>query len=211
MKLPTELGPVHFVGIGGIGMSGIAEVLVNLGYRVQGSDAAENANVLRLRATGVPIAIGHDAANLGEALRPLARVASGGETARLMLAIKSILAGADATPTLVFDEVDTGVGGRSGQVVGEKLWSLTNGHQVLVITHLAQIAAFGDAHFRIAKHDREGITLTDVHEITGDERVAEIAEMLAGEPPSPATLKSATELLDVAATWKLEAQQLRAV
>jgi len=151
------------------------------------------------------------AANLGEALRPLARVASGGETARLMLAIKSILAGADATPTLVFDEVDTGVGGRSGQVVGEKLWSLTNGHQVLVITHLAQIAAFGDAHFRIAKHDREGITLTDVHEITGDERVAEIAEMLAGEPPSPATLKSATELLDVAATWKLEAQQLRAV
>lgn len=151
------------------------------------------------------------AANLGEVLRPLARVASGGETARLMLAIKSILAGADATPTLVFDEVDTGVGGRSGQVVGEKLWSLTNGHQVLVITHLAQIAAFGDAHFRIAKHDRDGVTLTDVHEITGAERVAEVAEMLAGEPPSPATLKSAAELLDVASAWKREAQHLRTV
>jgi len=67
MKMPRDIGPVHFVGIGGIGMSGIAEVLVNLGYRVQGSDAAENANVLRLRAKGVPIAIGHDAANLGEA------------------------------------------------------------------------------------------------------------------------------------------------
>lgn len=149
------------------------------------------------------------AANLGEALRPLARVASGGETARLMLAIKSILASADATPTLVFDEVDTGVGGRSGQVVGEKLWSLTSGHQVLVITHLAQIAAFGDAHFRIAKQDREGVTLTDIHEITGDERVAEVAEMLAGEPPTPATLKSATEMLDVAEQWKREAKSVR--
>lgn len=149
------------------------------------------------------------AANLGEALRPLARVASGGETARLMLAIKSILANADATPTLVFDEVDTGVGGRSGQVVGEKLWSLTAGHQVLVITHLAQIAAFGDAHFRIAKQDREGVTLTDIHEITGDERVAEVAEMLAGEPPTPATLKSATEMLDVAKQWKREVKGVR--
>lgn len=150
------------------------------------------------------------AANLGEVLRPLARVASGGETARLMLAIKSILATADATPTLVFDEVDTGVGGRSGQVVGEKLWSLSDDHQVIVITHLAQIAAFGDAHFRIAKHDRDGVTLTDVQEITGDVRVAEVAEMLAGEPPTPATIKSATEMLDVAAQWKREARRAAA-
>jgi DNA repair protein RecN (Recombination protein N) len=82
------------------------------------------------------------APNAGEALRPLGRVASGGETARLMLALKSILAEADSTPTLVFDEVDVGVGGRSGQVVGEKLWALSGDHQVLVITHLAQIAAF---------------------------------------------------------------------
>jgi DNA repair protein RecN (Recombination protein N) len=148
------------------------------------------------------------AANLGEVLRPLARVASGGETARLMLAIKSILATADATPTLVFDEVDTGVGGRSGQVVGEKLWSLTDDHQVIVITHLAQIAAFGDAHFRIAKHDRDGVTLTDVQEITGDVRIAEVAEMLAGEPPTPATIKSATEMLDVASEWKREARRV---
>src|SRR5262249_22248880 len=88
-------------------------------------------------------------ANAGEAMKPLARVASGGETARLMLALKSILAAEDPTGTLVFDEIDMGVGGRSGQVVGEKLWRLTNGHQVIVITHLAQIAAFADAHFRI--------------------------------------------------------------
>jgi DNA repair protein RecN (Recombination protein N) len=164
---------------------------------------------LAFDATGIDRVEFMLAANLGEALRPLARVASGGETARLMLAIKSILAGADATPTLVFDEVDTGVGGRSGQVVGEKLWSLTSGHQVIVITHLAQIAAFGDAHFRIAKQDREGVTLTDIHEITGNERVAEVAEMLAGEPPTPATLKSATEMLDVAAVWKREAKSVR--
>jgi DNA repair protein RecN (Recombination protein N) len=162
-------------------------------------------------ATGVDRVEFMLAANLGETLRPLARVASGGETARLMLAIKSILASADATPTLVFDEVDTGVGGRSGQVVGEKLWSLTAGHQVIVITHLAQIAAFGDAHFRIAKQDRAGVTLTDIHEITGDERVAEVAEMLAGEPPTPATLKSATEMLEVASQWKRDVRSVRSV
>src|SRR5215204_578020 len=84
------------------------------------------------------------AANAGEELRPLARVASGGETARLMLALKSILSDADDTPILVFDEVDVGVGGRSGQVVGEKLWSLTDKHQAIVISHLSQIAAFAD-------------------------------------------------------------------
>jgi DNA repair protein RecN (Recombination protein N) len=80
---------------------------------------------------------------------------------------------------------------------------------VIVITHLAQIAAFGDAHFRIAKQDREGVTLTDIHEIAGDERIAEVAEMLAGEPPTPATLKSATEMLDVASEWKRGAKNIR--
>jgi DNA repair protein RecN (Recombination protein N) len=142
------------------------------------------------------------AANLGEALKPLAKVASGGETARIMLAIKSILAAADATPTLVFDEVDTGVGGRSGQVVGEKLWSLTSTHQVIVITHLPQIAAFGDAHYRIAKRDRAGVTTTDVREIEGAERVTEIAEMIGGITTSDATRQSAFELVEAAAAWK---------
>jgi DNA repair protein RecN (Recombination protein N) len=142
------------------------------------------------------------AANLGEALKPLAKVASGGETARIMLAIKSILAAADATPTLVFDEVDTGVGGRSGQVVGEKLWSLTSTHQVIVITHLPQIAAFGDAHYRIAKRDHAGVTTTDVREIEGAERVTEIAEMIGGITTSDATRQSAFELVEAAAAWK---------
>lgn len=188
---------------------GRASVVVQVTQH-ESPDGLPQRNGLRLAfdGTGIDRVEFMLAANLGEVLRPLARVASGGETARLMLAIKSILATADATPTLVFDEVDTGVGGRSGQVVGEKLWSLTTDHQVIVITHLAQIAAFGDAHFRIAKHDRDGITLTDVHEISGDERIAEVAEMLAGEPPTPATLKSATEMLDVASQWKREAQRV---
>ena len=91
--------------------------------------------------------------NPGEPLKPLARIASGGETARLMLALKSILAAADATPTLVFDEVDVGVGGRSGMVVGEKLWELSSegAHQVICITHLPQIAAFAETHYKITK------------------------------------------------------------
>ncbi len=141
------------------------------------------------------------APNAGEALKPLARVASGGETARLMLALKSILAEADETPTLVFDEVDVGVGGRSGQVVGEKLWSLTGGHQVIVITHLAQIAAFAGTHFKIEKRERGGRIVSAVREIEGDERLDEIAAMLDGLPPSEESRANARQLLGRVAEW----------
>ena len=103
------------------------------------------------------------APNPGEGLKPLSKIASGGETARLMLALKSILSEADQTPTLVFDEIDVGVGGRSGQVVGETLWSLTTNHQVIVITHLPQIAAFGDVHFQIAKSERDGRVVSTIN------------------------------------------------
>jgi DNA repair protein RecN (Recombination protein N) len=131
----------------------------------------------------------------GEALKPLARVASGGETARLMLALKSILSRADATPTLIFDEVDVGVGGRSGQVVGEKLWRLTEGHQVIVISHLAQIAGFADAHFRIAKSERGGRMISRVDRIDDAERIDELAAMLHGLPLTEIARESARELL----------------
>ena len=92
-------------------------------------------------------------ANPGEPLKPMARVASGGETARLMLALKSALAAVDATPTLIFDEIDQGIGGRVGDIVGRKLWGLTavGGHQVIIVTHLPQFAGYGDAHFQISK------------------------------------------------------------
>jgi DNA repair protein RecN (Recombination protein N) len=135
------------------------------------------------------------APNLGEPLKPLAKIASGGETSRIMLGLKSILSLADQTPTLVFDEVDVGVGGRSGNVVGEKLWGLTRTHQVLCITHLPQIAAFADTHFKISKTVSGERTRTQVDELSAREQEQEIAVMLGGAPASPAALANAREML----------------
>src|SRR5687768_1963524 len=125
--------------------------------------------------------------NPGEPLKPLVKIASGGETSRLMLALKSILSEADLTPTLVFDEVDVGVGGRSGGVVGEKLWGLTRTHQVLCITHLPQIAAFADSHYKITKQITGERTRTQVDEVTGRDKEQEIAAMIGGVPVSKAS------------------------
>ncbi|MBA3470647.1 MAG: DNA repair protein RecN [Herpetosiphonaceae bacterium] len=141
--------------------------------------------------------------NPGEPLKPLARIASGGESARLLLAMKSILSSVDSVPTLVFDEIDVGVGGRSGQVVGEKLWGISDAHQVLCITHLPQIAAFGDQHFAIAKQVANGRTETSVRPLSDDERISEIAAMLDGTPISEASRRSAAEMLERAANHKL--------
>jgi len=133
--------------------------------------------------------------NPGEELKGLARIASGGEASRLMLALKTMLSAVDRTPTLIFDEVDTGVGGRSGQVVGEKLRLLGETHQVLCITHLPQVAALGAEHLRISKRIDGGRTHTEVEPLTGHERVEELAAMLGGFPPPPTALKTAEELL----------------
>ncbi len=133
--------------------------------------------------------------NPGEEPKPLAKIASGGEASRLMLALKTILSSVDHTPTLIFDEVDTGVGGRSGQVVGEKLRLLGETHQVLCITHLPQVAALGAEHLRIVKRIDGGRTRTEVEPLAGRERVEELAAMLGGFPPPPAALKTAEELL----------------
>ena len=142
------------------------------------------------------------APNPGEGLKPLNKIASGGETARLMLALKSILSEADQTPTLVFDEIDVGVGGRSGQVVGETLWSLTTNHQVIVITHLPQIAAFGDVHFQIAKSERDGRVVSTINALDDSTRQQELAAMLDGMPVTESSLRSAGEMLERAATSK---------
>lgn len=117
-------------------------------------------------------------ANPGEPLRPLVKVASGGETARIMLALKRVLSQADHTPTLIFDEIDQGIGGRVGGVVGEKLWSLSANHQVLVITHLAQLAGYADQHFRVVKDVNAKRATTKVIALSEDERIQELAEML---------------------------------
>lgn len=135
------------------------------------------------------------APNAGEALKPIGRIASGGETARIMLAVKSILSEVDETPTLVFDEIDVGVGGRSGQVVGEKLWSLTETHQVIVISHLAQIAAFADKHFRIEKQMHGDRVVSTVQELDPMTREDELAAMLDGVPVTPESLANARAML----------------
>ncbi len=144
--------------------------------------------------------------NPGEPLKPLAKIASGGETSRIMLALKSILSEADLTPTLVFDEVDVGVGGRSGAVVGEKLWALTSSHQVLCITHLPQIAAFADDHFKITKQVVDDRTRTRVDRLDPEEQEEEIAAMIGGAPPTPITLENAREMLRDTARVKDEAK-----
>jgi len=133
--------------------------------------------------------------NPGEDLKPLARIASGGEASRLMLALKTVLSMVDRTPTLIFDEVDTGVGGRSGHVVGEKLKLLGETHQVLCITHLPQVAALAAAHLSIVKRVTDGRTRTEVEPLVGRARVEELAAMLGGSPPPPTALKTAEELL----------------
>jgi DNA repair protein RecN (Recombination protein N) len=118
--------------------------------------------------------------NPGEPLKPMAKVASGGETARLMLALKTALAQVDATPTLIFDEIDQGIGGRIGDVVGRKLWGLTAvaDHQVIVVTHLPQLAGYGDVHFHVSKQVHDGRTTTSVESLGYDGRVRELAAML---------------------------------
>jgi DNA repair protein RecN (Recombination protein N) len=144
--------------------------------------------------------------NPGEPLKPLAKIASGGETSRLMLALKSILSEADLTPTLVFDEIDVGVGGRSGGVVGEKLWGLTSSHQVLCITHLPQIAAFADNHFKITKQVDGERTRTQVEELDAAMQEQEIAVMIGGTPVSSASLENARQILKETAERKQKSE-----
>jgi DNA repair protein RecN (Recombination protein N) len=134
------------------------------------------------------------AANPGEPARSLARIASGGELSRVALALKGVLARADATPTLVFDEVDAGIGGRSADPVGRSLWRLARDHQVICVTHLPQIAAYADTHLRIAKLARGGRTVTEVEELSAAGRLEELAQMLGGSAADEGVRAAAGEL-----------------
>jgi len=145
------------------------------------------------------------APNVGEGLKPLAKIASGGETSRLMLALKAVLARADQTPTLIFDEIDQGIGGRVGAVVGRKLWELTadrarQAHQVICITHLPQLAGYGDTHFRVEKDAVEGRTLASIQTLNEKARVQELAQMLGA--PGKGAVQSAQEILATVAKEK---------
>jgi DNA repair protein RecN (Recombination protein N) len=138
------------------------------------------------------------ALNVGHEPRPLARVASGGELSRVMLALTTILARLDRVPTLVFDEVDAGIGGRVGLQVGETMRQVATFHQVFAITHLPQIAARGHHHILVSKGARGGVTTADVDVLEGTKRVAEIARMLGGDPESTKSRAHAKELLETA-------------
>jgi DNA repair protein RecN (Recombination protein N) len=142
--------------------------------------------------------------NPGEGLKPLAKIASGGETSRLMLGLKSVLVQADRTPTLIFDEIDQGIGGRVGAIVGQKLWGLAQRHQVLCVTHLPQLAAYGDQHYKVEKRVDGGRTITLARPLTDSESVPELALMLGGvtEP----NLESAADLLRQAQEGKSNIQ-----
>jgi DNA repair protein RecN (Recombination protein N) len=111
----------------------------------------------------------------------------------LMLALKNVLVSADHVPSLIFDEIDQGIGGRVGGIVGQKLWNLGKQHQVLCVTHLPQLAAYGEQHYHVHKEIQEGRTLTHIERLEGDKRINELAQMLGGI--SSGTLQSARELI----------------
>ncbi|HSO13817.1 MAG TPA: DNA repair protein RecN [Anaerolineales bacterium] len=136
------------------------------------------------------------APNPGEGLKPLVKIASGGETSRLMLGLKNVLARADEVPSLIFDEIDQGIGGRVGMTVGQKLWNLSRSHQVFCVTHLPQLAVFGDEHYQVQKLVQGNRTLTRVERLDGEARLLELSQML-GEV-GEGTLRSAHELMQVA-------------
>ncbi|MGI8554688.1 MAG: DNA repair protein RecN [Dehalococcoidia bacterium] len=175
--VPIELPPLEIVGTGSAPET-----------------SGETRRTVAFDRTGVDKVELLVSLNPGEPLRPMARVASGGETSRLMLALKTILGKADSVPTLIFDEVEVGVGGRSGRIVGEKLAGLAGHHQVICITHLAQIASLAGRHLAISKEVEDERTSVTVRELTADDRLDEIAAMLGGV--TTATRASARELLE---------------
>ena len=193
----TALATDVEAALGELGLGG-TRVEIAVGRRPAGRDepAVElDGDAVAFDATGSDVVVFRIAPNPGEPARPLAKIASGGELSRLSLAIEEVLADADATPTLVFDEVDAGIGGRSADPVARSLWRLGRRHQVLCVTHLPQIAAYADAHFAIHKAQRDGRTVTEVRRLDAEGRVRELAAMLGGAAGGPAVEASARELL----------------
>ena len=133
--------------------------------------------------------------NPGETPKPISKIASGGELSRIMLAIKTVLSGKGSTDTMIFDEVDTGISGSAAQKVGQKLKETARSAQVLCVTHLAQIAAMADAHFRIQKEVHDGKTFTHVTPLSFEERTQELARIMGGSEITPLMLKNAAEMI----------------
>lgn len=151
--------------------------------------------VEHMQATGQDQVEFHFSANPGEPVRPLAKIVSGGELSRLMLAMKCLLARRDQVDTVIFDEVDAGIGGQAAEAVAEKIGELAGHHQVVCITHLPQIAAWADVHFKVEKEVKDGRTRTMINLLDAPARVQELARMLGGEHPTPQTLAFADDLI----------------
>jgi DNA repair protein RecN (Recombination protein N) len=200
----TDLGRAIETAVADLGLRG-TRVEIAVGRRIAAPDepAIElGGDAVAFDATGADVVVFLIAPNPGEPARPLAKVASGGELSRLALAIEEVLAAADSTPTLVFDEIDAGIGGRSADPVARTLWLLGRRHQVLCVTHLPQIAAHADAHFGIRKVERAGRTVTEVRRLADEERVEELAAMIGGPAGGAAAVASARELLARAAAFR---------
>lgn len=140
--------------------------------------------------------------NPGETVKPLGKIVSGGELSRIMLAIKAILADRDQIETLIFDEIDTGISGRTAQKVSEKMAVIGKCHQVLCITHLPQIAAMADTHFEIEKHQKGTETITEIHPLTGDDSIRELARLLSGAEITQTVFENAREMKELAQVHK---------
>lgn len=161
-----------------------------------------NGQKVSFNSTGIERIEFFIAPNPGEGFKPLVKIASGGETSRLMLALKNVLTAADNIFTLIFDEIDQGIGGRVGSVVGKKMWTLAHQHQVLCVTHLPQLAAFGDQHFQIHKQVHKGRTTTEANILDRETRINELAQMFGDINES--TLQSAQKLLRITQESKTE-------
>jgi DNA repair protein RecN (Recombination protein N) len=140
--------------------------------------------------------------NIGEPLKPLSKIASGGEMSRIMLAIKTILANVDSIPTLIFDEIDTGISGKAAQKVGEKLSYISKNHQVLCVTHLSQLACMADNHLLIEKNSNGENTFTTVRSLHSKGRIEEIARIIGGSDITTLAIKHADELIKAAKIFK---------
>jgi DNA repair protein RecN (Recombination protein N) len=173
------------------------KVLANLTEMGMGNSALEieQSALADLGATGVDTIRFMFSANKGHALADMSKVASGGELSRLMLSIKSIIAEYTALPTIIFDEIDTGVSGEVANKVGQVMERLSQNLQVITITHLPQIAGKGKSHYFVYKDDTESVTKTRIKKLSDEERVLEIAKMLSGDNPGDSALQNARELL----------------
>jgi len=180
-----------------LGMKSV-KFCVNITFDQDESGIAVNGENIKFTKDGFDNVEFLISTNPGEPLKPLAKIVSGGESSRIMLALKSILAKADMIPCMIFDEIDTGIGGRTAQVVGEKLSKVAMNHQVICVTHSPQIASMGDVHYLIKKLVKDGRTYTVVTELNEEERINELSRMLGGVEITENTQIHAREMLNMA-------------